>query len=334
MAISNIISNMADSLGSALQGIGTYSAAATAKANSISQQAQSAQGAFNQASANQANMLNDAAMQAQYGFNAAQAQMANEFSAEQWQQTARWNEKMWQKQADFNAEQAQLNRDFNAVEAQKLRDWQTNMANTSYQRAMADMSAAGLNPILAYAQGGANVPGGTAATGTAATVGGAQMSSASGQMASGGLLGANTASESNFTGQMENMSTTLALLGALFSQTANAQAILGGMGDLGESISNSIGQLFELTGNDIENGYSEEMKEDYKKYSGKNNKDWWDTTKDFILSMFTDRPATDAANAILRASEKKHNSHGQERDQYLRENAIKKSWEKYWKPKG
>lgn len=320
---------MADSLGNALQGIGTYSAAATAKANNISQQAQSAQGAFNQASANQANMLNDASMQAQYGFNAAQAQMANEFSAEQWQQAARWNEKMWQKQADFNAEQAQLNRDFNASEAQKLRDWQTNMANTSYQRAMADMSAAGLNPILAYSQGGANVPSGSAATGTAASVGGAQMSSASGQMASGGLLGANAASESNFTGQMENMSTTLALLGALFSQTANAQAILGGMGELGEQLSGSIANMFD------QSGYSETFEEDRNRYekieSDAKQGNWWETTKGVLQSMFLDRPASTAARAYENS---KHNSHGQERDQYLRENAIKKSWEKYWKPKG
>ena len=48
-------------------------------------------------------------------------------------------------------------------EAEKNRNFQADMSNTSYQRAMADMRQAGLNPMLAYSQGGASTPGGSMA---------------------------------------------------------------------------------------------------------------------------------------------------------------------------
>lgn len=70
---------------------------------------------------------------------------------------------------EFNREMMKDQQKFNAEEAQKNRDWQQTMSNTAYQRAMEDMQKAGLNPILAYQQGGASTGSGATAASSMAS---------------------------------------------------------------------------------------------------------------------------------------------------------------------
>jgi hypothetical protein len=84
---------------------------------------------------------------------------------------------------------------YNSTEAMKNREWQEHMSNTAYQRAVADMKEAGLNPILAFQNGGASTPGGSAGTISGASMG-APSSSALGVSRASGFVPNSYSSES------------------------------------------------------------------------------------------------------------------------------------------
>ncbi|QCQ84884.1 DNA pilot protein [Blackfly microvirus SF02] len=104
----------------------------------------------------------DRQLQAQ-SYNSAQTMQAQAYNTQSMQNAQAYNSAEAVKGREFSAGQQLQAEDFNAAQANINRDFQQQMSSTAYQRATADMKAAGINPMAAYQQGGASSPSGSSA---------------------------------------------------------------------------------------------------------------------------------------------------------------------------
>lgn len=221
--------------GAGLVGAAGKTASAANTANNWSLKGQQNAMGFNASQSAAANALNTAYLQSQQAFNDYQAALANQTQQDTWNKTA----------------------EYNSAEAQKNREWQEYMSSTAYQRAVKDLRAAGLNPILAAMNGGASMGNGATAT----------QGNISAAMASSGLQSGAMNSIGGFQGIMENTSGALAIAGAIADGFRNISNAFGLAGEGG--VGNKVIDILESAGVGTHKELEGAAKLGYDKMTGK-----------------------------------------------------------------
>lgn len=105
------------------------------------------------------------------------------------------NERMQRDANQMNMNIAEKNNAASQANAREQMAFQEKMSSTAYQRSTKDMKAAGINPMVAYQQGGASSPGGAAGTVQGAKMEAAHMENAVGKGVSTAIEAATLAKE-------------------------------------------------------------------------------------------------------------------------------------------
>jgi hypothetical protein len=134
------------------------------------------------------------------------------------------------------AQAAQANA-FSAQQSQAQMDFQKQMRATQYQTAVEDLKSAGLNPMLAYTQGGAGTPSGSAATGQQATIHNPTSGLASSAMQVANIKADLELKDAQTTNQVAQTTATEGQAKKLDAETA---AIVMGMPNIPQELKNKI----------------------------------------------------------------------------------------------
>ena len=91
-------------------------------------------------------------------FNSQEAGIQRDWSAQQADTQRNWSAAQAAAQMQFQREGMDTSMQYGGMMADRAMDFSERMANSAWQRATADMRAAGINPILSYQRGGAASP--------------------------------------------------------------------------------------------------------------------------------------------------------------------------------